>query len=207
MIRMGLPKGVVKQRSFQLIESYLGHGVNRQQLWFTDGKDMSFYLLKHRDIPRLIASGQLDCGITSTEWIEEFELSFETIAELDWCDTRISVISPEAAPALEKNELTCITEFPRIANKYFSRFPSKRVKIESVSGSSEALVPSLYDCCVDCIETGATLAHNNLREEAVIYRSKVVFVSNRRQAGNLNDFVHILKKLEMTNEETVTYGV
>lgn len=207
MIRMGLPKGVVKQRSFQLIESYLGHGVNRQQLWFTDEKKMSFYLLKHRDIPRLIASGQLDCGITSTEWTEEFDLGFDTIAELDWCDTRISVISPEAAPALEKNVINCITEFPHIAKKYFSRFPSKQVKIESVSGSSEALVPSLYDCCVDCIETGSTLAHNNLREEDVIYRSKVVFISNQQKAGNLNEIVHILNKLETTNEETFTYGL
>lgn len=179
MINIALAKGVVKEKSINLIEELLDIKItNKGLLSFSKG-DVNIFLLKHRDIPKLVESGKIDIGITSMEWIEETQSKVEIIDEIDWCDTRISLISPigKSSYKLSKKEkIYCVTEFPNISSDYFRN--EKNVSIEFVSGSSEALVPLLNDCCIDCVETGSTLKAQNLYEEKVIFNSRMVLIGN-----------------------------
>ncbi|MFB5761890.1 ATP phosphoribosyltransferase [Paenibacillus medicaginis] len=201
MIKIGLPKGVVKHKSISVIETFLNYDINKEKLHFFDNSRVHFYLLKHRDIPKLISSGNLDFGITSTEWIYESDIELHVHKELDWCDTRISLISGKGEPVLgQKLPIRCVTEFPRIANDFFKKINQTDVVIDSISGSSEALIPSLYNCCVDCVETGYTLALHNLAEEKVIYESKVVLVSKNEISDKVKKLVDEVLEVEASDK-------
>ncbi len=195
MINIGLAKGVVKSKSLKLIEELVGEKTDKNKLSFCN-EDFSTFLLKHRDIPQLIEKGIIDIGITSEEWIEENGSCVDIIEKLDWCDTRVSLISPvESSVLAGDHPIHCVTEFPKIAEKFFKTINRSDVKIEFISGSSEALVPRLYDCCIDCVETGSTLKLHNLYEEYVIFKSKIVLVTNIKIKNKNQDMIERIKDI------------
>lgn len=182
MIRFGLPKGNVHKKSLSLAAQLCGGSIDSKKLSFI-GPDVEIFFLKHRDIPALVQEHILDAGITSTEWIAEREVNIPVVCTLDWCNTRMSVIQAGNAAVPYKR---CITEFPNIAQMYFQSIGA-HVQIDVISGSSEAFVPALYDCCVDCVETGGTLMRNNLVEKAIIMESQMVLIA-RNQTEELLPF-------------------
>ncbi len=134
--------------------------------------------VKHRDVPGLLADGVLDIGVTSLEWIRERDCQAHVLGALDWCDTRICLLVPDASDLVSssRSPLRCVTEFPNLAARYFSAMPLRNVHITAVSGSTEGMVPSLFDCAIDCVETGGTAARHGLRIEAVVLESPTVAV-------------------------------
>jgi ATP phosphoribosyltransferase len=194
VLRIGLPKGGVIQHSLKLMGKCLNKEIDSNALNDIEGQ-YCFYLLKHRDIPRLVEDGVLDIGVTSSEWVEEVGADLSIIKNLDWCDTRISLISHRDMPVLEHGEVRCVTEFANIAKNYFKKVGLQNAQIDNISGSSESFVPSIYNCCVDCVETGATLQLHDLVEESVILRSKTVVVARKPNNGPIHDaFVEVLSK-------------
>lgn len=177
IIRIGLPKGNVKAKSLKLVEKILGKEVSPKQLSF-EKDNICIMLLKHRDIPKMIERGELEIGISSYEWVAENESKVNIVKELDWCDTRIALIGRDEEKIDSSNVVRCITEFPNIAKKYFHD-KNISAEVSYISGSSEACVKNLYDCCVDCVETAQTLKENNLSIKDVILESKMMVVSSK----------------------------
>ncbi len=132
-----------------------------------------FYFLKQRDIPVLIDNGILDYGITSDEWIKETRVHVLRLKELDWCDTKIAVIVHKNNTKRLKK---CVSEYIEIARKYFGNC---EIDIKYVSGSCESLVPTEFDCCVGCVESGTTLRQNDLVVKDIILQSKIVLVGKK----------------------------
>ncbi len=186
-IRVGLPKGGLKSRSLFLIEKLLHKEIDKRKLSFSN-EYFDIYLLKHRDIPRMVESGLLDIGITSIEWIEENGNDVEILHELDWCNTRVSLITSCFESSFSQTPVKCITEFPNIARRYFEE-KGIPAFIYKISGSSEACVGSIFNCCVDCVETGATLAENGLIEYTVLLNSKIVVISRRNDINILKNTI------------------
>lgn len=176
-IKIGFPKGNVHGKSRELTEKLLKKTSPKGQLHI--GNDFyDIFFLKHRDITRMVAEGKLDFGITSEEWIYELksEEKLNVLKKLDWCDTRIALIVHDGEQSENKK---CITEFYNIAVEYFAKKGIDDIQVDKISGSSEALVPTLYDCCIDCVETGSTLKENNLVIKDIIFNSSIVVVSNK----------------------------
>lgn len=177
-MRIGLPKGTVKGRSERLIEELTGQRIQPRRLAYTRDQ-LTCFLLKHRDIPVLMKSGDLDLGITSTEWLVEKGPELEVLHRTDWCDTRISLVGTERSYARVRSGdgFSCVTEFPVLATRYLvERSLFERARFVNISGSTEALVPRIYDVGIDCIETGETLAANGLIELDVLCHAHVVLV-------------------------------
>ena len=130
--------------------------------------------MKHRDIPVLIEKGILDYGITSDEWLEETGAQLLRIKELDWCDTSIYLIVHKDSFGQLKN---CVSEYVNIARRYFK---DNEMEIEYVSGSCEALVPTEFDCCIGCVESGVTLSQNDLIVRETLLQSKIVLVGKEK---------------------------
>jgi ATP phosphoribosyltransferase len=177
-MRIGLPKGTVKARSERLIEALTGERIEPRRLAYTRGP-LTCFLLKHRDIPVLMKSGDLDLGITSTEWLAEKGPELAVLHRTDWCDTRISLVGTEQSHARVRSgdSFSCVTEFPVLARRYLvAHGLLDRARFVNISGSTEALVPRIYDVGIDCIETGETLAANGLIELDVLCQAHVVLV-------------------------------
>lgn len=189
MVRIGLPKGNLLEKSIKLTEKLIGSTPNRAKLHFVND-DYTILLLKHRDIPNMVELGLLDCGITSFEWLKENKSNVKVLDILDWCDVRISLIKAIDTKVDMKKNIICGTEFPNIAHEFFINEGVNHT-IYKLSGSSEACVPLLFDFCVDCVETGNTLTANNLTEESVIFESKTVFISNNNIDVNRKEIAHI----------------
>lgn len=190
MLKIGLPKGNIKKKSIALAKTMLNEDYDDSLLHFCKD-DIEVFLLKQRDIPQLLDNGILDIGITSTEWITEKEVDLTIEQYLDWCDTRISLITP--SNHMERPLKTCVTEYPQIASRFFNENKMTDTKIITLSGSSEALVPYVYDCCIDCVETGGTLKHNGLVEKTIIFEAKTVLVY-KTKSTKVSNFIQEMKK-------------
>lgn len=194
MIKIGLPKGNSKSKSLNLIRDIMGCEINEKQLHFRHN-DFDFFLLKQRDMPELIEKGLIDVGIVPEEWIIEKNVTVDIIDKLDWCDTRISFISNIENNILNTGEkIRCVTEFPNISKRFLNDIVAE-YEIYVISGSSEAFVPTFFNSCIDCVETGNTLKCNNLKEEQVILQSKTVIVKNCKQPYN-DDIKCFLKEIK-----------
>ena len=195
-LKIGLPKGGLLRNSIQVVERLINAEVDRGCLSFQNDK-YEIFLLKHRDIPKLVEDGKLDIGITSFEWIRENQNDVEVLLVLDWCDTKICSITSKDGDSLnDLTQICCATEFPNIALEFF-RKRNIDAFILSVFGSSEAFVPMLAQVCIDCVETGETIEKNNLQIQDVIMESKVVVIKNknREKKFEIEKFCNILNSL------------
>lgn len=183
MIHIGLPKKGVIDHSISFMQRYFDIDYDKDKLTYSN-RDMTFHLLKQRDIPIFVAEGKLDWGITSTDWIAEKGLYLDVIDHLDWCNSRISLIGVSTT-SKDKPRYTCVTEFPNIARNSFLKQGIENIEIHPISGSCESMVPSLYDYCVDCVETGGTIQKNNLVEINILFESHMVLVCPPSKAANI----------------------
>lgn len=195
MLRVGLPKGVLKEKSLRLVELLLNMKINKNLLSF-NSDEYKIFLLKHRDIPKMIANNMLDIGITSSEWISESKNKVKIIKKMDWCNTRISLITSDPNYKVQADkEISCVTEFPNIAKDYFDKI-NQKYNIYNLSGSSEAFVPGMFECCVDCVETGSTIRENNLFENEVILESEVVLITSVNKSYDENSIQKIIDSID-----------
>lgn len=197
-IRIGLPKGNVIGKSFQLVRHLIGENVDSRKLSFYKD-NINILLLKHRDIPKMVENGQLDIGISSYEWIVENDNKVKIISELDWCNTRIALIGNVQNKMEYDSSVNCITEFPNIANKYFAQ-NKMCVDVTYISGSCEACVPEIADYCIDCVETARTLKDNDLEIKDVILESKMMLIVNENFTDN-NMLSYLMEKIERLEYE------
>jgi ATP phosphoribosyltransferase len=160
----------------------------------SDDGAITVVLIKHRDIPGLVADGFVHIGVTSLEWVAETERDLQVHQQLDWCHTRVSLLVPSARPFAPSasRPLRCVTEFPNLASKYLPRAVSTTFETRTVSGSTEGLVPRLFDCAIDCVETGATAQRHGLREEAVILESAIVVISRKASSPAIRELARLI---------------
>lgn len=182
MLKIGFPKGNIKRKSLAVISQILGNEIDKEKLYFSDEKNYHFYMLKNRDLPLLLQSGQIDCAIVATEWLKEKRSKFPILYDLGWSKYRICLIVSNSKPFDQHlGPKTCVTEYPLIAKQYLLSKGWNQTVLSVVSGSSECFVPSIYDCCIDCVETGATLKRHNLIELDTLFESSVVLVTRNDQ--------------------------
>lgn len=191
MIKVGLPKGVLKNKSRQMASTICNCKLFDSQLKVFNDKYM-FYFLKHRDIPKFIDTGLLDIGITSDEWIiETGKEKFDEILSINWCPTKMSLIVKDINSPIKK----CATEFPNIATQYFKNTNTEIIKI---SGSSETLVPEMVDCSIDCVETGKTIKDNNLIIKDIIFESNIKLISKKSLFNeDISEILYYLKEFQL----------
>lgn len=191
-MRIGLPKGNIYNKSKELVKQ-----ICKEE--FVDGKlvvyseKYTFYFLKHRDIPQLVAQGFLNYGITSDEWIVESGYKLGRIAKTNWCHTKIAMIGKKKDIPIE-DVSSCVTEYINIAKGYKER-NDLNYKIYSISGSSEGLVPDFCEVCIDCVESGGTLHRNNLEILSTIMESDVWLIGNdNKQVSDINEILEIIRR-------------
>ena len=178
---VALPKGVALKHSLAIVAHVVASEPNPRQLHFCGNSGVKVLLVKHRDIPGLLTNDLIDIGVTSTDWLIEKGTTLLPYLELDWCFTKIALISKrECTHQLSQSSL-CVTEFPNIATQYVTdRGLGESLKLLHVSGSTEAYVGSVCDFAIDCVETGETLRQNGLVLREIIKQITTVVVASRR---------------------------
>ena len=186
-LRIGIPS---KGRLAELAETLLkdaGLSFRRsERSLFARCKDLPVEItfLRTDDIPVLCAEGAIDMGVTGADLIAESGVEVIQRMELGIGTCRLAVCVPDDSPlggAAELNGSRIATSFPRITEKYL-REHGAEAHLVDLSGSVEIMIAlGVADAIVDLVETGSTLAANQLRILDEIGNYETVLIQNRDQ--------------------------
>lgn len=204
MIKIALPKGRIAQESLALFERlYEGNFVFDDRKLILEHKDFTFMLVRSQDVPTYVVHPAADVGIVGLDVIEEQQVNVVRLLNLGIGKCKVVVGSPKGKILdYQKPQLKIATKMPHITRKYFA---NKAVSIESLKlyGSIElAPLVGLSDGIVDIVETGNTMAQNNLKIDEVIMESSAYLIANRNSFYEKKEFILALydKLKEILNQ-------
>lgn len=190
-LRLVLPKGSLEASTLQLFEDAdlaVQRSSDRQYAaTISDPRIEEVRILRPQEIPRYLARGIFDLGITGRDWIEETESDVVSLGELHYSKTsarpvRIVVCVPADSPYQEVDELPAgvrvSTEYVSLTRRFFKQ-RGIDADIQLSYGATEAKVPDIVDCIVDLTETGQSLRAAGLRIIDTIIVSHTELVANR----------------------------
>ncbi|GAB4482008.1 MAG: ATP phosphoribosyltransferase [Anaerolineae bacterium] len=171
------------------------------------------------DIPRSVAAGDIDLGITGLDALAETldpaqrevvlihealgygACDLVTAVPTDWRD--VTSMAALAARARQMGGLRAATKYPNAARRFFDQHRLEGIEIVSSDGALEAAPAIGYaDFIIDISETGTTLRENNLKtlEDGTLIRSQAVLIGSRRALESHPDVLavtyHLLEFIE-----------
>ncbi len=190
MLRLVLPKGSLEQATLDLFEAadlpvVRGSSVDYRAT-VSDPRIDEVRILRPQEIPRYVAEGVFDLGITGRDWIEETASEVITLGELHYSKAtarpvNIVVAVPESSPIERAEDLPqgvrVSSEYPDLTRRYFDKL-GIAADIRLSYGATEAKVPDIVDCIVDLTETGRALRAAGLKVIATILTSHTELVAN-----------------------------
>jgi ATP phosphoribosyltransferase len=189
VLKFGIPKGSLEAQTLELMRKS-GWRISvgeRSYIPRADDPALSCRLLRPQEMPRYIADGTLDAGITGSDWIVEngvdlIEVESFIYSKVSLQPTRWVLCVPESSPVRRLEDL----EGKRVATEMvaFTRrvFAQRKVKVdvEFSWGVTEAkAADGLVDAVVEVTETGSSLRANGLRIVERLLTSTPVLVANK----------------------------
>lgn len=199
--RIGVPsKGRLSELAAELLkEAGLSFRRSERSL-FARCRDVPIDItfLRTEDIPVLCAEGAIDMGITGSDLVAESGVDVVERLDLGVGQCRLAVCVPEDSPIKKPSELDgcrIATSFPHNTEAYLKRHGAT-AHLVVLSGSVEVMIAlGVAEAIVDLVETGSTLAANQLRILDEIGRYQTVLIQGRNcQQTELAD--RVVRRLE-----------
>ena len=191
MLSLVLPKGSLERATLQLFED-ADLSVSRSsdvdyRGTVDDPRVADVRILRPQEIPRYVAEGRFDVGITGRDWIEETGVDVVTLARLHYSKATarpIRVVFAVAADSgvekvddLPRAGLRVHTEYPELTRRYFERHGIDADVVLSY-GATEAKVPDIADAVVEITETGRALRAAGLKIVDTILESYTELIAS-----------------------------
>ena len=147
--------------------------------------ELEIVLLRAQEIPRYVADGVLDAGITGYDNVLENDVDVHEICELIYSKAtsrpyRWVLAVPKGSDIRGPQDLQgkrIATELVNVTQRYLDKHGVK-AEIEFSWGATEVKVPALVDAIVEGTETGSTLRAHNLEIIDELLASTTRFISN-----------------------------
>lgn len=190
MLRLVLPKGSLEKATLQLFEdadlaitraSDVDYKAN-----IDDPRVIDVTILRPQEIPRYVADGLFDVGVTGRDWIEETSVEVVTLTELHYSKATARPIRMVLAVGGDSSwesvgdlpaGVRVHTEYPELTR----RFLEKQGVVAEVTlsyGATEAKIPEIADAVVEITETGRALRAAGLRVLDTILISYTELIAN-----------------------------
>jgi ATP phosphoribosyltransferase len=210
VIRLALPKGrnlevtLAAFRAAGLLRSYDGGG--RSLLTQVPEDGIEILSLKDWDLPLYVEHGVADCGVVGSDVLGEVDGDLLVPVRLKAGRSRLSFIGRgdlgHAIPP-PGGQVRLATKYPATARRIVAERPWG-AEIIKLSGSIElAPLLCLAELALDIVQTGRTLAENNLVEIEVVAEVAACLVVNRasyqRHRALLNDWIGRLEAAEVVS--------
>ncbi len=200
-LRIGIPsKGRLAELAEALLKEAGLHFRRTDRSLFARCKELpvDITFLRADDVPVLCAEGAIDLGITGADLVAECEVKLATRLELGVGTCRLAVCVPESSKITAPAQLDGVrvaTSFPRVTTAYLGQHGAK-AHLVNVTGSVEIMIAlGVADAIVDLVETGSTLAANQLRILDEIGKYETILVQNsHRRHPELAD--RVVRRLE-----------
>jgi ATP phosphoribosyltransferase len=190
VLRLVLPKGSLERATIELFEA-ADLAVSRSsdvdyRASVKDHRISEVRILRPQEIPRYVADGLFDVGITGRDWVEETGAEVVSLGELSYSKATsqpIQVVlaveagSPWASVRDMPDGVKVSTEYPLLTDRFFT---SNGVKADVVLsyGATEAKVPEIADAVVEITETGRALRAAGLKVIETILVSYTELIAN-----------------------------
>lgn len=205
--KMAVPnKGRLHDRTIELLLKSgldLGEDWGRRLYVTAKNQDIEILFVRAQDIPRFIAIGSVDLGITGQDQIADSGFVLKEVLELEFGHCRLSVAVPEQSNIRTVDDIKdgcrVATSFPNVTKRFFDS-KGKDVEIVNVSGAAE-IMPyiGVSDIIVDLVSSGATLKTNRLMEIETLVTSQAVMVTSEKameaNSARIMDIVNSVKSV------------
>jgi ATP phosphoribosyltransferase len=213
MLRLVLPKGSLERATLQLFDD-ADLAVNRvsdvdYRATIDDPRIDDVRILRPQEIPRYVADGLFDLGITGRDWIEETGADVVSLTELHYSKAtarpiRVVLAVAADAPATTVGDLPAglrvHTEYPGVTARFLEKH-GVDADISLSYGATEAKVPEIADAVVEITETGRALRAAGLRILDTILVSYTELIANPSAHGDAR------KRKAMEQLQTLLSGV
>ena len=190
MLTIVLPKGSLERATLQLFED-ADLAVQRSsevdyRASIDDPRVAEVRILRPQEIPKYVAEGRFDVGVTGRDWIEETGADVVSLTELHYSKATarpIRVVLAVAAdsPAQGIGDLPAgvrvHTEYPQLTTRYFAEHGIE-AEVHLSYGATEAKVPDIADAIVEITETGRALHAAGLKILETMLVSYTELVAN-----------------------------
>jgi len=185
-----LPKGSLERATLQLFED-ADLAIQRSsevdyRASIDDPRVADVRILRPQEIPRYVAEGRFDLGVTGRDWIEETGADVVSLTELHYSKATarpirvvlaVAADSPAQGIADLPAGLRVHTEYPEITTRYFAGHGIE-AEVSLSYGATEAKVPDIADAIVEITETGRALHAAGLKIIETLLVSYTELVAN-----------------------------
>jgi ATP phosphoribosyltransferase len=148
-------------------------------------------ILRPQEIPRYVADGMFDIGITGRDWVEETGTEVLSIGELPYSKSsaepvRVVLLVAQDSPVQRIADLPdgcrVSTEYPEITRRAFEK-AGIDADIRLSYGATEAKIPEIADAVVEITETGRAIRAARLRIVETLLVSRTELIANPESAS------------------------
>jgi ATP phosphoribosyltransferase len=187
-LKLAIPRGALWGETLDALDR-IGvdtaemRGDSRSLIFDVNG--MSLVTMRPSDVPTYVESGAADLGITGKDVLmEQHDRVVYEFLDLGYGVCQMVLAGRRGDERLGESErrlgtMRIATKYPRVAQGYFER-TGRQAEVIEVKGSVElAPLVGLADGIVDLVNTGRTLAENDLEVREEIARCTARLVGNR----------------------------
>jgi ATP phosphoribosyltransferase len=190
MLRLVLPKGSIERATLQLFEDADLAVVRSSEVDYRanidDPRVIDVTILRPQEIPRYVADGLFDLGVTGRDWIEETGVEVVSLTQLHYSKATARPIRMVLAVAGD-SDLQSVkelpvgvrvhTEYPEITRRFLDD-NGIEAEITLSYGATEAKIPEIADAVVEISETGRALRAAGLKVLDTILVSYTELIAN-----------------------------
>ncbi len=187
-LKLAVPRGALYEGTLELLDAI---GVPTAQargdsraLTFEAG-ELVLVTMRPSDVPTYVEAGAADLGITGKDvLLEQADRAVYELLDLRYGACRMVLAARRGDDHLSEAQrrlgtMRIATKYPRIAEDYFEN-TGRQAEVIEVKGSVElAPLVGLADGIVDLVDTGRTLADNDLEVREEIAQCTARLVANR----------------------------
>ena len=190
MLRLVLPKGSLERATLQLFEDADLTVVRSSDVDYRatidDPRVVDVTILRPQEIPRYVAQGLYDVGVTGRDWIEETGAEVVTLSELHYSKATarpirmvLAVAGDSSVQAVKDlpDGVRVHTEYPALTTRFLEKH-GVQAEVSLSYGATEAKIPEIADAVVEITETGRALRAAGLRILDTILVSYTELIAN-----------------------------
>ena len=186
-LTIALPKGKLFSLSAHLFQKIGITADNlseksRKLVISNDAHKVQFIITKTSDVPTYVEYGAADIGIIGKDVLLESEQDVYELLDLGFGKCRLMMAVPreeKRAHLTDYAHTRVATKYPHIAEQFFAQ-QGMQMEYIKLNGSIElGPIVGLSESIVDIVETGTTLAENDLEEVVHIMDVSARLIANR----------------------------
>lgn len=196
MLRLVLPKGSLEKATLELFAAADLTVVRASDVDYRgtidDPRVDEVRILRPQEIPRYVADGLFDMGITGRDWIEETGADVVSLGTLAYSKAtanpiRVVLAVAQDSPVTQVSDLPAgsrvATEYPELTRRLLEK-QGVHAEIRLSYGATEAKIPDIADAVVEITETGRALAAAGLKIVGTLLESCTELVANPAAAAD-----------------------